>query len=63
MIKNQHVPIMTKEIISFIEGKNNLSILDCTFGGGGHSKEFLERGHFVTDIDQDEYSLKIAKKF
>ncbi len=63
MIKNQHVPIMTKEIISFIEGKNNLSILDCTFGGGGHSKEFLERGHFVTAIDQDEYSLKIAKKF
>ena len=63
MIKNQHVPIMTEEIMSLIEGKNNLSILDCTFGGGGHSKKFLERGHLVTAIDQDDYSLNVAKLF
>ena len=44
MIKNQHVPIMVNEILSFIDGKKNLSILDCTFGGGGHSKKFLESG-------------------
>ena len=34
-----------------------LSILDCTFGGGGHSKKFLESGHYVTAIDQDENSI------
>ena len=61
MIKNEHVPIMVEEILSFVNGKNNLSILDCTFGGGGHSKKFLERGHFVTAIDQDDYSLNIAE--
>ena len=60
MILDKHVPIMTKEILSFIDGKKNLSILDCTFGGGGHSKIFLEKGHFVTAIDQDNNSLKIA---
>ena len=48
MILDNHIPIMTNEILSFIDGKKNLSILDCTFGGGGHSKFFLERGHFVT---------------
>ena len=62
MIKNQHVPIMSKEILSFINGKKKLSILDCTFGGGGHSIKFLESGHYVTAIDQDENSEIIAKK-
>ena len=62
MIINQHIPIMTNEILSFIDGKKNLSILDCTFGRGGHSKKFLENGHFVTAIDQDINSLSIAKK-
>ena len=62
MINNLHIPIMTNEILSFIDGKHNLSILDCTFGGGGHTKKFLESGHNVTAIDQDKNSLQIAKK-
>ena len=62
MIIDQHIPIMTNEILSFIDGKKNLSILDCTFGRGGHSKKFLQSGHFVTAIDQDINSLNIAKK-
>ena len=62
MIKNQHTPIMTNEILSFIDGKKNLSVLDCTFGGGGHSQKFLEKGHSVTAIDQDENSSIIAKE-
>ena len=43
MITNQHIPIMTNEILSFIDKEKKLSILDCTFGGGGHSKKFLEQ--------------------
>ncbi len=62
MINNQHIPIMVNEILSFIDGEKNLSILDCTFGGGGHSKKFLEKGHSVTAIDQDENSLIIANE-
>ena len=62
MITNQHIPIMANEILSLIDGEKNLSILDCTFGGGGHSKKFLENGHHVTAIDQDENSNIIAKK-
>ncbi len=62
MTNNQHIPIMVNEILSLINNKKNLSILDCTFGGGGHSKKFLEKGHQVTAIDQDDNSIKIAKK-
>ena len=62
MIKNQHIPIMANKILSYVHGKKNLYILDCTFGGGGHSKKFLESGHFVTAIDHDNNSLSIAKQ-
>ena len=62
MIKNQHIPIMSNEILSFIHNKKKLSILDCTFGGGGHSKKFLELGHHVTAFDQDKNSFRIAEK-
>ena len=61
MIRDQHIPIMTNEIQSFINDKKNLFILDCTFGGGGHSKKFLDNGHNVTAIDQDNNSIDIAK--
>ena len=61
MIRDKHVPIMVNEILSFINNKKKLSILDCTFGGGGHTKKFLESGHFVTAIDQDDNSMIIAK--
>ena len=54
---------MSNEILSFIKDKKKLSVLDCTFGGGGHSLKFLEKGHSVTAIDKDNISLVIAKKF
>ena len=62
MISNLHIPIMANEVLSLVNNKKNLSILDCTFGGGGHSKKFLEKGHHVTAIDQDENANIIAKK-
>ncbi len=62
MIKNQHIPIMENEILSLIKDKENLSILDCTFGGGGHTLKFLQRGHIVTALDRDKNSLIIANK-
>ena len=62
MINDLHIPILTSEILSFIKNKKKLSILDCTFGRGGHSKKFLENGHSVTAFDQDDNSLIIAKR-
>ena len=46
MNRGQHIPIMVNEILSFIEDKKNLSILDCTFGSGGHTQKFLEKSYF-----------------
>ena len=62
MIIDKHKPILSDEILSFIDNNKKLSILDCTFGGGGHTKKFLDKGHLVTAIDQDNNSFEIANK-
>ena len=61
MINNQHIPIMVNEIMSFIDGEKNLSILDCTFGGGGYSKALLKLNKStVISLDRDNVVSKIA---
>ena len=62
MITNVHKPIMVKEISSFLNNDKELSILDCTFGGGGHTLGFLEQGHRVTAIDADLKAQEIAEE-
>ena len=61
MITNVHKPIMVKEILSFLDKDKELSILDCTFGGGGHTINFLNLGHRVIAIDEDLKAQEIAK--
>ena len=56
-----HKPIMVKEISSFLNKDKELSILDCTFGGGGHTISFLDLGHRVTAIDEDLNAQEIAE--
>ena len=62
MIINLHKPIMVDEILSLINSEKELSILDCTFGGGGHAQNFLDKGHYVTAIDQDKNAINSAKE-
>ncbi|MFH1102967.1 MAG: 16S rRNA (cytosine(1402)-N(4))-methyltransferase RsmH [Pseudomonadota bacterium] len=37
----QHVPVMTKEVIFYLEPKAGQIIVDGTLGGGGHAKEII----------------------
>ena len=58
---NFHKPVMVKEVIeSLITDKNGIYI-DCTFGGGGHTKkilENLEKNAKLIAFDQDNDVLK-----
>lgn len=60
-----HTPVMCTEVIKYLKPEPGEIILDCTVGGGGHSKAILERifpsGRLI-GIDQDEQSLKIARE-
>ena len=61
MFINNHKSIMVNEILSIIDNKENLKILDCTFGGGGHSCAFLDKGHSVVALDKDDNAIEKAK--
>ena len=53
-----HVPVLLKEVIEGLEIIPSGIYVDCTFGGGGHTKKILEKLNdqgrlFVFDQDQD----------
>ena len=51
-----HVPVLLQEAVDALEVKPDGIYVDCTFGGGGHSKEILRRlgsGGKLMAFDQD----------
>ncbi len=40
---NYHVPVLLKETVDALQVKPDGIYVDCTFGGGGHSRELLAR--------------------
>lgn len=59
MIKSgtYHVPVLLKEVLEFLQVQPSGIYVDCTFGGGGHSKAILEKlgpqGKLIV-FDQDK---------
>lgn len=54
---NYHVPVMLKEAVDALNIKKDGLYVDCTFGGGGHSREILKQlgtGGKLFVFDQDE---------
>ncbi len=60
MSQFQHKPIMVNQVIEALKPKNEGIYIDCTLGGGGHSKAILEasspQGKLIA-IDRDEDAL------
>jgi 16S rRNA (cytosine1402-N4)-methyltransferase len=58
---NYHIPVLLKEAIGGLNIKEDGVYVDCTFGGGGHSKEILKllgkTGKLIV-FDQDEDAKK-----
>src|SRR5665647_539269 len=56
-----HVPVLLHEVINGLQIIPSGIYVDCTFGGGGHSKKFLEqlnsKGKLIV-FDQDEDAKK-----
>ena len=65
MLEFAHIPVLYREIMDIMAPKAGETFVDCTLGGGGHSKGFLERtapdGRLI-GIDQDLEALAAAKK-
>lgn len=60
-----HSPVLTKEILEYLDFKKGGVYIDCTLGGGGHSKAILENIYphgLLIGIDQDIEAIEIAKE-
>ncbi|WP_082252714.1 16S rRNA (cytosine(1402)-N(4))-methyltransferase RsmH [Buchnera aphidicola] len=60
-----HTSVLTKKVIKYLEIKKNGTYIDCTFGGGGHSRAILKKLGIdgkLYSLDQDPQAVKIGKK-
>ena len=59
----KHYPVLLNEILSIISPQNGGTFIDCTFGRGGYTKEFLKFSRTnVIAIDRDPNSKIVAEK-
>jgi 16S rRNA (cytosine1402-N4)-methyltransferase len=60
-----HVPVLVKETVEWIHGKDGGIYVDATIGSGGHAVALLETYpgiSLLVGIDQDAQAVAIAKK-
>ena len=61
-----HIPVMLREVLSFLQPQRGQTFVDCTIGGGGHAREIVKQllpnGKLI-GIDRDEEALKAASDY
>ena len=62
-LEGKHLPVMIDEVVKICNPKNGGNFMDCTFGAGGYSKEFLKfQNAKVVAFDRDSQVQDIADK-
>ena len=55
-----HLPVMLHEVLEYLAPHEGQHVLDCTFGGGGHTRLLLDAGARVTALDRDPEAAERA---
>ena len=60
----KHIPVLPQEVLEYLKPERGGRYIDCTLGGGGHSRLILESSKDVKllGLDQDESALKAASE-
>lgn len=62
---SEHIPVLLKEVIAYLNIIPEGIYVDCTVGGGGHARAILERlgrAGWLVGIDQDNLALEKARQ-
>ena len=63
----KHVPVLLSSVLDMLGDIKNRTVVDCTFGAGGYTRAFLERGAKVIAFDRDTNvvsdAMAIKKEF
>tara|TARA_B100001057_G_scaffold224214_1_gene224510 strand:+ start:2176 stop:3186 length:1011 start_codon:yes stop_codon:yes gene_type:complete len=63
LLESSHFPVMLNEVLKISPPSTNKKFIDCTFGGGGYSKEILKFSKtYIKAIDRDKKTFVLAKK-
>ena len=65
MVNSFHSPVLTKEVIYYLNCKKEGIYIDCTLGGGGHAESILEKIYpdgLLIGIDQDIEAIEAASR-
>ncbi|MDE2025742.1 MAG: 16S rRNA (cytosine(1402)-N(4))-methyltransferase RsmH [Patescibacteria group bacterium] len=57
-----HISVLLQETIDGLKVENGKKYIDATLGGGGHTREIINRGGIVLGIDQDNDALDYVKE-
>ena len=58
----QHKPVLLEEVVKILSPRGGKTYLDCTFGGGGHTRRILESADCkVVSLDRDPAAIERAK--
>lgn len=49
----KHIPVLLNDVLNILGDISGRTVVDCTFGAGGYSRAFLERGANVLAFDRD----------
>ncbi len=60
MSEEYHIPVMVSETLAFLDVRKNGLYMDCTLGGGGHSKAILDAGGTVIAVDRDPEAVAFS---
>lgn len=58
----KHIPVLLNDVLEMLGDIHGRTIVDCTFGAGGYTRAFLERGANVIAFDRDKNVIADAEQ-